>query len=292
MVWLKAYMDECRLERLPRSPTHKRARRVSAFALLGGVVAIASQSLQASWVAKPSFGRSSTASQRGVASGIRGSLRPSARSAEGKREAWDLIRAARTAAYFGALPNPLSIFGGGDSKGSTGVQPGDVLWSDSNPRKLQWGSLDDVVMGGASRSSIVGNTWRGTVIEEGGGFAGIRIRALEPALDVSSCSGLRVKVTGGDGQRFKLIIRDDYDWNGIAWSYTFDTLPGADVEVMAAFKDFVPTKFARSVSNEKFNTAQLTALQFTLSKFEYDGELNPSFKPGDFSLKLKSIEMY
>jgi len=180
------------------------------------------------------------------------------------------------ASFFGAIPNPVNIFKLREGK-SVGIRPGETLWSKDNPRQLEWGSLDDVVMGGASRSS------------------GIRTRALEPAYDVSACSGLRLRVRGGDGQRFKLFIRDSYDWNGIAWSYSFDTgtlFPGGQVEVSARFDEFVPTLFARRVPGKRFDTTQLTTFQVTLSKFEYDGDLNPNFRPGDFSLEVLSIETF
>jgi len=215
-----------------------------------------------------------------------------------QRRPWDLPRAFRTAAFFDALPNPLSFLfrRGSASGGSNVIAPGDVLWNQENPRRLDWGSLDDVVMGGASRSSFDGATWKGTIVTAGGGFAGVRTRSLEPALDVSSCRGLRIRVSGGDGQRFKLIIRDSYDWNGVAWSHSFDTgtlLPGAPVEISVPFEDFVPTLFARKVTDGRpFNRAQLTALQFALSKFEYDGGLNPKFKAGDFSLTLELIAAF
>mmetsp|Transcript_72139 Transcript_72139/g.200097 ORF Transcript_72139/g.200097 Transcript_72139/m.200097 type:complete len:244 (-) Transcript_72139:149-880(-) len=198
------------------------------------------------------------------------------------------------ASFFGAIPNPVNIFKLREGK-SVGIRPGETLWSKDNPRQLEWGSLDDVVMGGASRSSFDGALWEGTVITNGGGFVGIRTRALEPAYDVSACSGLRLRVRGGDGQRFKLFIRDSYDWNGIAWSYSFDTgtlFPGGQVEVSARFDEFVPTLFARRVPGKRFDTTQLTTFQVTLSKFEYDGDLNPNFRPGDFSLEVLSIETF
>lgn len=34
------------------------------------------------------------------------------------------------------------------------------------------------------------------------------------------------------------------------------------------------------------------AFQMMLSKFEYDGQLNPNFKEGPFSLTISSIEAY
>ena len=199
------------------------------------------------------------------------------------------------AAFFGAVPNPLgALF---SPSGSTKISPGETLWSLENPKDLVWGPLDDVVMGGASESFLRGNKWKGTIVTEGGGFAGIRTQPIKPAFDVSDCVGLKIRVKGGDGQRFKLIIRDSYDWNGIAWSYEFDTkslLPSFDgvVEASAKFSDFVPTLFARRVPNQVFNKAQLTAIQVTLSKFGYDGALNPNFKAGSFELEVESIETF
>lgn len=202
---------------------------------------------------------------------------------------------AAEAAFFGALPNPLNAFS--PNPGSKQIKAGETLWSAQNPKSLVWGPLDDVVMGGASESFLKGTTWKGTIVTEGGGFAGIRTQPIKPAFDVSSCAGLKVRVKGGDGQRFKLIIRDSYDWNGIAWSYEFDTqtlLPSMDgiVEASAPFTEFVPTLFARRVPNRQFDKFQLTAIQITLSKFGYDGALNPNFKAGSFELEVVSIETY
>eukprot|EP00435_Cladocopium_sp_Y103_P034263 s1329_g8.t2 len=203
-----------------------------------------------------------------------------------------LPEGSSTAAFFGALPNPLNAFS--PNLGSTQIKAGETLWSAQNPKSLVWGPLDDVVMGGASESFLKGTTWKGTIVTEGGGFAGIRTQPIKPAFDVRSCAGLKVRVKGGDGQRFKLIIRDSYDWNGIAWSYEFDTqtlLPSMDgiVEASAPFTEFVPTLFARRVPNQQFDKSQLTAIQITLSKFGYDGALNPNFKAGSFELEDASF---
>jgi hypothetical protein len=50
------------------------------------------------------------------------------------------------------------------------------------------------------------------------------------------------------------------------------------IEVKVPFSQLIPTKFARSVSVPKgFDSSKVYAFQFTLSKFEYDGGLNPKF---------------
>ena len=101
---------------------------------------------------------------------------------------------------------------------------------------------------------------------------------------------LRLRVRG-DGNRYKLILRDDYAWNGIAWAASFDTSNGQTEwqEVEVPFASFVPTLFARSVPGRTLKTSSITAVQLTLSKFEYDGILNPAFSDGPFRLELESI---
>ena len=102
------------------------------------------------------------------------------------------------------------------------VKAGDVLWS-TEEQKVSWGPLDDVVMGGVSKSNLeVGQPfdgkWTGFVTSaNNGGFAGIRSKIFEPKLDASSCRGIILKLKG-DGNRYKFIGRDDVEWNGIAWS--------------------------------------------------------------------------
>ena len=65
--------------------------------------------------------------------------------------------------------------------------------------------------------------------DNNGGFAGCRSLALSPALDLRAYTGIRLRVRGdATRRRYKAIVRDSYDWNGIAWSQSFDVLPAAD----------------------------------------------------------------
>ena len=98
-----------------------------------------------------------------------------------------------------------------------------------------------MVMGGASKSVIDPTTmlWSGTVTTaNNGGFAVVRTQLIDPPLDISAAAGLKVALRGGSGMRFKFLLRDDEDWNGVGWCTSFDTTaPGADSEegLMAAF---------------------------------------------------------
>ena len=127
--------------------------------------------------------------------------------------------------------------------------------------------------------------------DNNGGFAGCRSRAIEPALDLSRFTGIELAVKG-DGQRYKLIIRDDYAWNGIAWAYSFDTAKGEATTVRAPFSAFTPTLFAKSVPGAVLKRDRISTIQFTLSKFEYDAGLNPAFAAGPFRLELETIAAY
>ena len=95
----------------------------------------------------------------------------------------------------------------------------------------------------------------------------------------------------GDGNRYKLIVRDDYAWNGIAWAASFDTT-GEEQQIDVPFASFVPTLFARSVPGKTLNTRAINTVQLTLSKFEYDSALNPAFSEGAFRFQLEAIEAY
>ena len=208
---------------------------------------------------------------------------------------WAPVRFVQTAAFFNspsellkrALPLPPQA-----------VRDGGFVWSAVKPGALEWKALDDDVMGGVSQSTFstkgAAATFSGTIsTENNGGFAGCRTRALKPALDLSSYRGLKLRVRG-DGKRYKLILRDDYAWNGIAWASSFDTTAGANEwqELDLAFDSFVPTLFARSVPGKTLDTRAINTFQLTLSKFEYDNELNPAFSDGPFRLELESIRAW
>merc|ERR1712232_714867 len=108
---------------------------------------------------------------------------------------------------------------------------------------------------GESSFDQTSGIWSGTVIVERGGFTGIRTRPVESPLDLTDCSGFRLKIKG-QGQRFKFLIRDNDQFNGIAWSASFDTNPWFDTEVKIKFSDFKPTRYAQvSASSPTLNTA-------------------------------------
>ncbi len=160
-----------------------------------------------------------------------------------------------------------------------------------------WGAVDDVVMGGVSESGIrlVENTalFAGNVsTENSGGFASVRTRNFDPPFNLAGFLGIELRVRG-DGKRYKFIIRTDPKWDGTAYSYSFDTTSNNWMSVRIPFSELIPVFRAKTLKDSApIDPSQIYSFQLMLSKFEYDGELNPKFEPGGFALQVESIKAY
>lgn len=189
---------------------------------------------------------------------------------------------------------------------NVGLRDGKVLFGfqDNIPIGPAWGSLDDVVMGGVSESSIqisaVGGEdgrpsgfFKGYVsTANNGGFASIRTKNFSPQLDLSAYDGLELRLKG-DGRRYKLIIRTSMDWDAVGYTASFDTVKEQWQTVCLPFSSFRPVFRAQTVTDAApLDTSKVASLQLMYSKFEYDGKLNPSFEPGSFELPFSSIRAY
>jgi len=165
------------------------------------------------------------------------------------------------------------------------------------PLKEVWGALDDVVMGGVSASQFYlkehSALFTGTVsTANSGGFVSIRTRNLAPPLNLQGYTGLQLRLRG-DGQRYKCFLRSDPAWDGIGYAISFDTVADQWITVELPFSHFIPVLRARTASDAPpLNLGQIYSLQLMLSKFEYDGALNPHFRAGTFSLEVESIQAY
>lgn len=160
-----------------------------------------------------------------------------------------------------------------------------------------WGALDDVVMGGVSASNfqILEQTalFAGNVsTANSGGFASIRTKNFSPAIDLSSYTGVKLRVKG-DGQRYKIFLRTESTWDGVGYSYSFDTVANTWIYITVPFTNLTPVFRAKTVPNHpQINPSQICSWQLMLSKFEYDGVLNPQFNSGGFQLEIESIQAY
>ncbi|MBW4574088.1 MAG: CIA30 family protein [Aphanothece sp. CMT-3BRIN-NPC111] len=167
----------------------------------------------------------------------------------------------------------------------------------SDELKDTWGAVDDVVMGGVSESTmqLIDNAalFTGNVsTANSGGFASVRTRNLEPAINLSGFEGIELRVKG-DGKRYKFFLRTEAKWDGISYGYSFDTAYNSWITVRIPFADLIPVFRAKTLKEaELINPSKLSSFQLMLSKFEYDGELNPKFEPGGFALQVESIKAY
>jgi uncharacterized protein YbjT (DUF2867 family) len=180
---------------------------------------------------------------------------------------------------------------------SVGEKPIFDFTKPSDEIKNIWGALDDVVMGGVSASSfqIKENTavFTGNVsTANSGGFASVRTKNFSPLLNLSGCQGVKLRVKG-DGQRYKIFLRTESTWDGVGYSYSFDTVANDWLDIKIPFADLVPVFRAKVVKDcPPMDASKVCSLQLMLSKFEYDGALNPKFSPGIFALEVASIQAY
>jgi hypothetical protein len=206
-------------------------------------------------------------------------------------------RFVKTLSFYDVL-KPKLPFGRKPSGLGKTLKPNEIIWSMSQDTGVEWGPLDDVVMGGVSQSDLdIGSKfdgkWTGYLTDaNNGGFVGIRTKKFDPPLDISQCRGIVLKVRG-EGQKLKCICRDDDQWNGIAWTTSFDTTKNRTVSIKIPFGKLVPTKFARTVTGiAPFNSKTVYGVQLSYSKFEYDGGLNKSFREGPFEIVLEEVRTF
>lgn len=152
-------------------------------------------------------------------------------------------------------------------------------------------------MGGVSESEI--QLVDGTALFTGnvstansGGFASVRTRNFEPPFNLVGYEGVELRVKG-DGKRYKFLIRTETKWDGVAYSYSFDTVSNSWISVRIPFTELIPVFRAKTLKDfPAIDLSKIYSFQLMLSKFEYDGELNPRFSPGSFTLQVESIQAY
>ncbi|XP_043688659.1 protein HIGH CHLOROPHYLL FLUORESCENCE PHENOTYPE 173, chloroplastic isoform X1 [Telopea speciosissima] len=191
-------------------------------------------------------------------------------------------------------------------KTSVGLRNGKLLFGfeDKLSRELPWGALDDVVMGGVSKSTFQidptgGETGGPTGLFKGvvstannGGFTSIRTRNFIVPEDLSAYDGLELQLKG-DGRRYKIIVRISPDWDTVGYTASFDTIEGQWQSIRIPFSSLRPIFRARTVPDAPpFDPSKITSLQLMFSKFEYDGKLNPAFAEGEFQLPVSRIRAY
>jgi len=109
--------------------------------------------------------------------------------------------------------------------------------------EARWEIVNDGVMGGISQSSMVITSDRTAVfqgdlsLENYGGFASVR--TLPGDFNLDGYHGFMLSARG-DGKRYRLRVRTDDRYDGIAYQAVFTTEPEKWIVVRLPFKTFIP----------------------------------------------------
>jgi monofunctional biosynthetic peptidoglycan transglycosylase len=132
-----------------------------------------------------------------------------------------------------------------------------------------WRAINDGVMGGLSQSGLsvtkggVGVFSGHVSLANNGGFASIRSR--RDTIDISEFDGLVVRVKG-DGNRYRLRLRTDERYDGIAYQAKFDTTRDEWRVVEIPFDSFLPTYRGRTVRNAPpLDTTRISQIGFMIA---------------------------
>ena len=80
----------------------------------------------------------------------------------------------------------------------------------------------------------------------------------------------------------------------VAWCKSFDLEQGKDVDVRVPFTEFIPVFRGTTLKtqNNPIDQKKVFSVQIMVSKYEYDGALNPNFTEGAFQLEFGNIRAY
>jgi len=152
--------------------------------------------------------------------------------------------------------------------------------------KDRWETMNDTVMGGISESRAfitLENTaiFQGYVsLENSGGFASIRSFPRTFALEGYAGLMLRVK---GDGKDYRLRLRTDDDFDGVAYQSRFQTTPQEWIAVKLPFSEYLPVFRGHIVSG---------APQLEQSRIRRIGFMIADKQEGPFVLEIAWVKAY
>jgi monofunctional biosynthetic peptidoglycan transglycosylase len=116
----------------------------------------------------------------------------------------------------------------------------------------RWEVVNDEVMGGISQSQMIITSnktalFQGELsLENYGGFASVRTYPQD--FQLAGYAGLILRVKG-DGKRYRLRLRNDDKFEGIAYQASFMAQSGKWIDVQLPFREFVPVFRGRVVSD-------------------------------------------
>lgn len=151
---------------------------------------------------------------------------------------------------------------------------------------VKWYTLNDDVMGGVSKSSLlisedgVANFSGVLSPDNNGGFASIR--ALVNFNSNSKFKGVIIRVKG-DGNKYNIRFRADTNYDGYAYQAKFQTEKDNWIEYKVPFSDFKPTYRGRTLDNKpKLESKNIEQIGLLIADYQF----------GQFSLDIDWIKFY
>eukprot|EP00798_Chlamydomonas_sp_ICE-L_P024715 gene24715-10353_t len=163
----------------------------------------------------------------------------------------------------------------------------------------RWGRTDDGVMGGLSQSSMAWDASEKAAVFSGnvttannGGFASVRFGPWDGFGALGPARGVRLAVKG-DGQIYKLTLKEDDGYDGVNFQQDFQTSAGAWTNVDLLLRDLKPNFRGEMVEGRPpVDGYKVRQVGIMLSKFSDTGGLTEGFKAGPFRLYLRSIRAF
>ena len=143
----------------------------------------------------------------------------------------------------------------------------------------EWMVVNDGVMGGVSRSSMIVEDgvahFSGHLsLENNGGF--VSVRRQMPNMNDTEYSMVTLHVKG-DGRPYQLRIRTDSSWDGVSYRALFNTVDGEWMTITLQETDFIPVFRGRRV---------VDAADFRFEDTKQFGFLLADKQPGKFHLSV------
>lgn len=162
-----------------------------------------------------------------------------------------------------------------------------LLFDFSFPREeKRWEIITDEVMGGISQSQILIISKKTAIfsgelsLENYGGFASVRTQPQDYQLDGYAGLSLRVK---GDGKKYRLRLRTDDEFEGVAYQASFTTQSEKWIIVHLPFNEFIPVFRGRVVSEApKLEAGHIRRIGFMIADKQ----------AGPFTLEIDWVKAY
>jgi monofunctional biosynthetic peptidoglycan transglycosylase len=150
----------------------------------------------------------------------------------------------------------------------------------------QWNAVNDNVMGGISEGGATISDdscliFSGSLsLENKGGFSSIR--TLPQDFKLGGYKGIRLRVMG-DGRTYQFRLRDNRNFDGVAFKQEFQTTADTWLEINLPFDSFLPSFRGRILQDVEAIVA---------SEIRQMGFLIADKKSGQFVLKVDEIKAY